>query len=180
MRVLLTSLLAFVMAACATGGEVMKVEEDLAYRLAAGDGVMVTIFAEPDLTGPYRINELGTLELPLAGAIQAAGLTTDELQTKIREAYLGRYLQDPRVSVEVSDPRPVYILGEVNQPGEYEYGEAMTVMQAVAKAGGFTYRANRSVFYVLHHAGEEEKKYKLTPTTMLQPGDTIRIVQRFF
>ena len=56
----------------------------------------------------------------------------------------------------------------------------MTVMQAVAKAGGFTYRANRSVFYVLHHAGEEEKKYKLTATTMLQPGDTIRIVQRFF
>ena len=117
MRVLLTSFLAFVMAACATGGEVMKVEEDVAYRLAAGDGVMVTIFAEPDLTGPYRINELGTLELPLAGSIQAAGLTTDELQTKIREAYLGRYLQDPRVSVEVSDPRPVYILGEVNQPG---------------------------------------------------------------
>ncbi len=180
MRVLLIGLLGLLMAACATG-EVMTTEgEGLAYRLAGGDGVTVTIFNEPELTGDYRIDELGALELPLAGAVKAAGLTTEELQTEIRQAYLGRYLQDPRVRVEVSNPRPIYVLGEVSRPGEYEYGESLTVMQAVAKAGGFTYRANRSVFYVLHHGGDEEKKYKLPPTTMLQPGDTIRIVQRFF
>lgn len=182
MRLAAALLLVLGLTACASGGKVASVNmsADTAYRLAPGDLVAVTIFNEPDLGGEYRIDELGQFDLPLVGALTADGLTMEEAREAIRAAYAGRFLRDPRVNVAVVNPRPVYILGEVRQPGEYQYVEAMTLLQGVAKAGGFTYRANKSVAFILHHRDEEEVKYSISATTPIQPGDTVRIVQRFF
>jgi protein involved in polysaccharide export with SLBB domain len=73
-----------------------------------------------------------------------------------------------------------YILGEVNQAGEYPFSEGMTVQNAVAMARGFTYRAATG-FVFLKRAGEmKEQRVKLTPDLLVQPGDTVRIVERFF
>lgn len=73
-----------------------------------------------------------------------------------------------------------YILGEVNQAGEYPFSEGMTVQNAVAMARGFTYRAATGHVF-LKRAGElKEQRVKLTPDLLVQPGDTVRIVERFF
>lgn len=73
-----------------------------------------------------------------------------------------------------------FILGEVNAPGEYPFSEGLTVLQAVATARGFTYRANRGKVYIQHAGDVEERRYKVTPSLILQPGDTIRVGERFF
>lgn len=73
-----------------------------------------------------------------------------------------------------------FILGEVNAPGEYPYTQGLSVLQAVATAKGFTYRANRSRAFI-QRAGElVEKSYKISPSLTLRPGDTLRVGERLF
>ncbi len=76
--------------------------------------------------------------------------------------------------------RPFYILGEVNKPGEYPYTNGLTVLNAVAAAEGFTYRANKGRVFIKRAEGEKEEEFPLVGTTQVAPGDTIRIAERFF
>ena len=76
--------------------------------------------------------------------------------------------------------RPFYILGEVGQPGEYPYTNGLTVQNAVAAAGGYTYRANKRVVYIKSIESDREIAYDLTPGTVVKPGDTLRIGERIF
>ena len=150
------------------------------YVLGSGDRLRVITFGEDDLSGEFRVDDAGQAALPLIGPVAAAGRTPAQFQAAVEEALRGRYLRDPKVSVEVLNHRPFYILGEVNKPGAYPYGDDMTVMNAVAAAQGFTYRANaRKVF--IKHAGEgQERAVRLTPDLKIAPGDTLRIGERFF
>ena len=90
------------------------------------------------------------------------------------------YVKDPRVSVEVMTYRPFYILGEVQKPGEYPYSNGLTVLNAVATAGGFTYRANTKKVFIKRAESSTEEKYPLNSQTPVAPGDTIRIGERLF
>jgi polysaccharide export outer membrane protein len=76
--------------------------------------------------------------------------------------------------------RPFYILGEVNRPGEYPYVSGLTVLSAVATAGGFTYRANKRTIYVRHANEGIEIKTRIGAATQVRVGDTLRIVERYF
>ena len=76
--------------------------------------------------------------------------------------------------------RPYYILGEVGSPGEYPYTSGLTVLNAVAAAGGFTYRANKKVVYIKSVEAGDEQTYTLDTNTAVKPGDTIRIGERIF
>ncbi len=82
--------------------------------------------------------------------------------------------------MEVLNYRPFYILGEVNKPGEYPYTNGLTVMNAVATAEGFTYRANTKRVFIKRADTSEEQEYPLNSTTPVAPGDTIRVAERFF
>jgi polysaccharide export outer membrane protein len=114
------------------------------YRLSAGDRVLVTVFGHEDLSGEFEINGANAISMPLIPEVQAAGLTVNELEAAIVDALKPDYLRNPRVSVEVMTFRPFYILGEVTRPGSYPYSNKMTVVNAVALAGGFTYRAKKN------------------------------------
>ncbi|MEX1250646.1 MAG: SLBB domain-containing protein, partial [Hyphomonas sp.] len=85
-----------------------------------------------------------------------------------------------RVSAEVINYRPFYILGEVGRPGEYPFTSGLTVQNAVAAAGGFTYRANKRVIYIKSMDSDREIPYDLTPGTVVKPGDTLRVGERIF
>ena len=98
----------------------------------------------------------------------------------VRQALQAGYLNDPRVNAEVLNFRPYYILGEVQEPGEYPYNSGLTVMNAVATAGGFTYRANTRVVYIKRAGSTRELEFTLTPETTVNPGDTVRVAERFF
>ena len=90
------------------------------------------------------------------------------------------WLKEPKVSAELVKGRPYYILGEVNRPGEYPFVSGLTVMNAIASAGDFTYRADRGRILIKSADSPNEREVVLTPTTTVRPGDTIRIRERFF
>lgn len=149
------------------------------YRLGPGDQLRITVFNEPDLTGQYLVSDQGSIAYPLVGSVEAVGLTLAEFTAQLQTALL-TYVRQPNVSVEVSNYRPFFILGEVQRPGTYPYSAHLTVPNAVATAGGFTYRANRSRVYIKHANETEERAYNLTNSTPVMPGDTVRIGERIF
>lgn len=149
-------------------------------KLQAGDKVKVTVFGEDRLTGEYEIDPGGFVSLPLAGTVKAGGLTKVELERELVKKFRGPYLRDPKVTVDVSTFRPIYVLGEVQKPGEYAFKSGLNVVSALAVAGGNTYRAN-SNYVLIQRAGESGfKQYPLSPSILVAPGDLIRVPQRYF
>ena len=150
------------------------------YVLGPGDKIRVITFGEESLTGTFVVGATGGVSLPLIGEIQAGGRTTGELTGDMTRKLADGFLKDPRVSIEVVDFRPFYILGEVNKPGLYPYTNGLTVNGAVATAGGFTYRANTHKVFIRSAQGDAERKMPLTSGAIVHPGDTLRIAERYF
>jgi protein involved in polysaccharide export with SLBB domain len=150
------------------------------YRLGADDKVRIITFDEPQLTGEFVVGAGGMIALPLIGDVPAKDMTVDQIAANITAKLKDGFIKQPSVSVEVITFRPFYILGEVNKPGQYPYQNGLTVMEAVATAGGFTYRANEKTIFIREEDGGGEQKTRLTSLTEVQPGDTIRISERFF
>ena len=150
------------------------------YVLGSADKIRITVFGEPSLTGEYFVSSSGKVSLPLAGEVQAAGLTLRDFHDHVVKSLLDGYLKDPKVSLEVLTFRPFYILGEVTKPGQYPYTSGLTVFNAVATAGGFTYRANTRKVLIKRASEPAEHEVQLTAETTISPGDTIRIPERFF
>ena len=153
---------------------------DYQYRLGAGDKIRIIVFGEDSLTGEFYVSDSGTIAFPLVGAVKAGGLTIPELQQNITDKLADGYLKMPRVSAEVLNYRPFFILGEVMKPGTYPYTTGLTVLNAVATAEGFTYRADTKKVYIKRAASDKESAQPLTSSTEVQPGDTIRIGERLF
>jgi polysaccharide export outer membrane protein len=150
------------------------------YRLGAGDRLRLIVFDEPNLSGEFDISGSGRAALPLIGQVEARGLTLSEFEDAVETKLRNGYLTNPRVSAEVINYRPFYIIGEVTKPGEYPYTDGMTVLNAVAVAGGYTYRADDSrVFITRENAGGEREVGQLD-ALKVQPGDVIRVPERYF
>jgi polysaccharide export outer membrane protein len=151
-----------------------------AYKLGPGDRVRLTVYNEPTISGVYQLSAQGKLALPLAGDIEATGLTPAELAAAAQQMLGGRILQNPRVSAEVSDYRPFFILGEVVQAGQFPYLPGLTALSAVATARGFTPRSQRKFIYIRREGAEDEVAYRVKPNLRIYPGDTIRVEERWF
>jgi protein involved in polysaccharide export with SLBB domain len=150
------------------------------YRLGAADKVRITVYGEPTLTGEYSVTSGGFISFPLIGEVNATNRTLAEVQKEISIKLADGFIKDPSVSAEVLTFRPYYVLGEVNRPGLYPYSSGLTVLKAVATAGGFTYRANQKRVFITRGDKPEEHEYKLAQETLVAPGDTIRITERHF
>jgi polysaccharide biosynthesis/export protein VpsN len=172
-------------ASCATGSAGADPQAPAAaaldgYRLGTGDEIKVTVFGEADLSGPFTVDGLGAIAMRLIGQVEVRNLTLAETQQKIETKLKNGWLNEPRVSVEMVKGRPYYILGEVNRAGEYPYTSGLTVMNAIAAAGDFTYRADKKKIMVTSGDTGVEREVVLTPTTPVKPGDRIRVRERFF
>jgi protein involved in polysaccharide export with SLBB domain len=150
------------------------------YTLGPADKMRVTVFNEPELSGEFVVDGQGYVSMPLIGEIDVDGLTVRQFQRLAEEKFAAGFLREPRVNAEVTNYRPYYILGEIARPGEYPYTNGLTVMNAIATAEGFTYRANRKIVMIKGVDDDQEYRIELKPTTKVQPGDTIRVVERFF
>ena len=181
---LLALITAFFLVSC--GGNLPPVANDgyehPVYRLASGDRLNITVFGEEALSREYVITSAGDLSFPLLGDLPAAGSTPVELQQSIVAGLSSGYLNDPRVTVEVLNFRPFYILGEVANPGEYPYSTDLTIDQAVALAGGFSYRAEKQRVFIRRAGTGQERTYELSAEmpVYVTPGDTIRVGERYF
>ena len=149
-------------------------------RLGIGDKIKVTVFGEQDLSGPFDIGATGAISLPLIGEIPAKGLTVAEVKAAIVGRLRGGYLKDPKVSVEIVTYRPFYVHGEVRSGGEFAYKNGMTIRDAVAIAGGYTYRAKHDHVLLIREDTGQEVRVALPSTDLVMPGDNIRVPERFF
>lgn len=151
------------------------------YKLSAGDKLRISVYNEAALTGEFGVASDGTVSFPLVGNLSFQGKTVSEAQEQLRSALANGYLNNPRVTLEVINYRPFYVLGEVGHPGEYPFQVGLTVPQAVAIAGGYSYRANTKVLFVKRGDDAVEKKVDVSHNTVyVRPGDTIRVGERYF
>jgi polysaccharide export outer membrane protein len=153
---------------------------DAPYQLDAGDRLRIQVFGQEGLTNSYIVDAAGYVSITLIGSVPARGLTTAELARRIAERLRNGYIRNPHVSVEVEAYRPFFILGEVNAPGQYPYVPNMTVEAAVAIAGGFAPRANKSDILIGRSYNGETMRGKVPPDFPMRPGDTITVRERWF
>jgi len=154
--------------------------QELEYTLGSGDQLRVTVFGHEDLSGEFFVDGSGTVSLPLIGQIKAGGQTARQIERKIVDMLKPDYLKNPRVSVEVLNYRPFYIIGEVKNPGSYPFVSGMKVINAIALAGGYTYRARENELLVTRASGPDRKKRPATHDTVILPGDVIEVPERYF
>ena len=155
------------------------------YTVKPGDVLSVAVWKEPDLQGPVLVRPDGTFSFPLAGQIDARGRSVLELQQAITDK-LKKYISDPVVTVSISEVKgnKVYVLGQVNKPGEFIVNPRVDVMQALSMAGGTTAYAALSDITILRrtdagqqslpfHYAEVARGRNLQQNIMLQAGDVV-------
>lgn len=154
------------------------------YVIGASDVILVSVLKEPTLTSSLLVRPDGMISMPLLGDIKAAGKTPLQLADEIT-AKLKKYIQDPNVTIVLSqmNSKKVYLIGEVGKPGPEELTPGMTLLQAIATAGGLTPYANAKKIYILRTEGGKQQKilvqYKQalrgdgSLNLSLNPGDTI-------
>jgi polysaccharide export outer membrane protein len=182
--VALLSAVVLVLAACQPGSNLAPLPGTSGggpYKLGADDEVRVITLGEGDISGQFRVNDRGNIAVPLLGTIPAEGLTTAQLEDRIAGLLKEKkVLLDPSVSVEVISYRPIFILGQVTKPGQYPYQPDMTVLTAVAVAGGFTYRAQTDYASILRKIDGQQVEGKVPRGAEVLPGDVITILERYY
>src|SRR6476660_5185008 len=170
-----------------TGGSLSEAEQQsmaaaavAAPKLQPGDKIRVNVYGENNLSGDYEIDQSGQISLPLAGTIEAVGLTQSELEQALAKKFRSEYLKNPKVTVTIATLRPFYMMGEVTKPGEYPYKSGLNVLTAMAIAGGPTYRASRSTVQIQRQGEGSMRDYPISASVPILPGDVIRVPERYF
>ncbi len=121
---------------CMLDGNAVRATSD--YVVRADDKLKIKVFQYPELSGEYKVRANGTISIAPLGDILVNGLSTKEIASQISERFVRAGISDkPGTSVEVLETRPVYVLGDVQKPGEYQFRPGMTVLQVVSLAGGW-------------------------------------------
>jgi polysaccharide biosynthesis/export protein len=112
---------------------------DAAYTVKPGDILQISVWKEPDLQGPVLVRPDGQFSFPLAGQLDARGKSVAELQQILTDK-LRKYISDPVVTVSIQEIKgnKVYVIGQVNKPGDFVVNPRVDVMQALSMAGGTT------------------------------------------
>lgn len=174
-------------------GTPKRAKKSQSYRLSASDVVQVKVFQEEDLTTELHLAKDGTATFPLLGPIKLGGKTIEQATALIRDLLGKDYLVNPQVSVNVVEygKRRFTVMGQVQKPGSYELpgGESVTVLEAIAMAGGFTRLAVQKKATITRTLGGKRtvvvnlKSDANDPNIKpfeVQPDDTIIIAERLF
>jgi len=153
---------------------------DTTYQLDAGDRININVFNQAELSGEFQLDGNAQFVMPLVGRIEAKGLTAAELEQALVDKLKPDFLVNPRIFVQVLNYRPYYLIGETLGTGAFPYIAGMTYLTAIAKSGGFTYRAKKDVVYVIRADDPLQQEIKLSVEEKVQPGDIIRVAERLF
>lgn len=163
-----------------TSTEMFAASEHEPYTLSSGDRLRVIVFGQDSLSNVYAVDSVGRISMPLIGSVEAKGHTTQQLERQIEAKLRSGFIREPRVSVEVELYRPFFILGEVNQAGQYPFVNGATVQTAVAIAGGFTPRGAQRYAELTRMVQGDLVTGSVPVTFPIRPGDTIVVKERFF
>ena len=134
------------------------IAQEAGYTVKPGDGLEISVWKEPDLQGPVLVTPDGSFSFPLVGQVDARGKTVTDLQQVITER-LAKYISDPVVTVSVREIRgnKVYVIGQVNRPGEFIVNPRVDVIQALSMAGGTTAFAALDDIRILRRTGPKQE-----------------------
>ena len=182
--------------ACATrppppSGSIQAVELTPEERLGIDDVFEVRVLGETDLSGAYRIAADGTIDYPFIGRVSVVGMHSGEVQELIATKLADGYLKKPQVSLMVKEwnSRKVSVIGQVQKPGAVGYFTNMTIVDAIAAAGGFTGIASKNSVNLRREAkgSVQSKNYPVAdisegraPNVVLRPGDILVVEERLF
>jgi len=162
-----------------------------ASALGPGDVFEVRVFQEPDLSGIYRVASDGSIDFPLCGKLAVAGLQSSGVTEALTRCLANGYLKRPQVSIYVKEfnSKKIFVFGEVQKPGTFQYEESMSVVQAVTLAGGFASRADRNNVSVARLVDGREMRIKVQVADIglgravnfgLVPGDIVFVPESLF
>jgi polysaccharide export outer membrane protein len=161
--------------------EIYGFEFDHSYVLDAGDEVRIVVYEVDNLPLTYKIDASGHISMPMAGIVSARGRTVQQLERAIAGRLRGRYVNEPKVAVQIVTYRPFFVLGEVKNAGQYAFVNGLTVEAAVAVAGGYTDRAYMAEARVVRPGPEGASIVTYVPGGYpVRPGDTIYVPERWF
>jgi polysaccharide biosynthesis/export protein len=155
-------------------------DTDGPYLLDTADRLRIFVYGQPNLSRLYTVDHGGSISMPLIGRVAARGLTTYALEARIKARLGAKYVKDPEVTVDVSQNRPFFILGEVRNAGQYPYVSGMTVQSAVAIAGGYGERASQRHIQITRRINGLVEKLDVPDDYVVKPGDTLFVHERFF
>jgi polysaccharide export outer membrane protein len=161
-------------------------QNETEYTIYPNDLLEITVYEEPDLTKIVRVSQDGTITYPLLGNVKAAGLTVKQLEEKLKELLEADYLVNAQVSVFVKEHAKISVLGQVREPKSYELKGGLTLLGAIALAGGFTDQADPQRVKVIRREDGQEKTMLIdtleitenadrTKDILLKPDDVIII-----
>jgi protein involved in polysaccharide export with SLBB domain len=169
-------LLCALMAGCTTSPD-NRETDPRHYLVNRGDLLTILVFREADISRDYDVAADGTINHPLLGRVMVAGLTPAQIEERLTDLLEADYLVDPRVSVSIarSSERPVMVFGEVRQPGTYDLraGHRTTLLQVIARAGGFTDIAARDRVRIVRVVNGEEQSIKVKVSDLLRGRDGV-------
>lgn len=163
-----------------TRGQAAAYEYKSGYRVGAGDKLAIRVAGEPDLTGEFPVDASGAISMPYVQSVTVAGMSTPQIEQMILQRLKAGYLKDPQVSVQVTTLRPFYILGEVTASGSFAYQPGITVQNAIAIAGGYGARADKTEVLLTRKDATGTRTSKVPVTTQIYPGDIVYIRERWF
>jgi polysaccharide biosynthesis/export protein len=155
-------------------------EADGPYLLDTGDKLRIFVYGQPNLSRIYTVDHDGMVSVPLIGHVKARGTTTASLERAIRNRLGAQYVKDPHITVDISQNRPFFILGEVRSAGQFPYVNGMTIQTAVAIAGGYSERANERRVQITRRTNGLVEKMDVPSDYVVQPGDTVYVYERWF
>jgi len=160
-------------------------------RVGIDDTFDVRVYGETELSGMFRVATDGTVDYPLAGRLHVAGLRTGEIQSLLVSRLKDKYLKDPQVVVTIKDrnSQKISVLGQVTKPGQVGYYPNMTIVDAIASAGGFTGIAAKNSVSLRREVGGKIEMHTYpvadisegrSPNVMVLPGDVLVVDERVF
>jgi polysaccharide export outer membrane protein len=193
LRIVIVCLLqALILAGCSAGGQIATADTHAAsyappptrgagpYVLGPGDKVRLKVYGDTDVNDEYEVNSAGYVSIPLVGQVKAAGLTTRQLESALMSRMKGKIANDPKVNVEIATYASFYVHGEVKKAGVYPFQPGLTVADAVATAGGLTYRADEDKVLLQRAGSHQAVVVPVNGAVRVYPGDNLRVAERYF
>ena len=158
--------------------------------LGVADVLEVRVYQEPDLSGPFRVSPEGTMDYPFCGRLKVVGMSANQVVDLLVSCLKNGYLKKPQVTVFLKEynSAKVFVFGEVQKPGTFQFEDRMTIVQALTLAGGFTKQAAKNSVIVTRLIDGSEAKIKVPVESIgegreknfpLQPGDIVYVPESF-
>jgi len=161
-------------------GTAAAYEHSAGYLIGAGDSLTIRVVGQPDLTGDYIVDGSGLISFPLIKSVKVGGLSAPQVRQLVAARLRQGFLRNPSVSVQTTNLRPFFILGEVGRAGSFPYQNGMTAQNAIAIAGGYSPRANQKDVMLTRKDARGTQTVKVPVTTQIYPGDIIFVRERWF